>query len=65
MMMASLLLVEDDALISRMISLRLRAKGHEVDHAVNGREGVEKTLETTEQAAVGRHGIKKAKTVDR
>ena len=42
--MASLLLVEDDALISRMISLRLRAKGHQVDQAENGRAGVEKAL---------------------
>lgn len=42
--MASLLLVEDDALISRMMSLRLRMQGHQVDLAQNGREGVEKAL---------------------
>ncbi len=42
--MASLLLVEDDVLISRMVSLRLRVQGHRVDLAQNGREGVEKAL---------------------
>jgi len=42
--MASLLLVEDDALISRMISLRLRAQGHQVAVAHNGREGLEQAL---------------------
>lgn len=43
--MALILSVEDDEWISRMISLRLRMKGHQVDLAHNGREGVEKALE--------------------
>ncbi len=42
--MASLLLVEDDPLISRMMSLRLRVRGQQVDLAQNGREGVDKAL---------------------
>lgn len=42
--MASILLVEDDAMISRMLSLRLRMQGHEIETAENGRVGMEKTL---------------------
>jgi len=42
--MASLLLVEDDALISRLISLRLRMHGHQVTVAANGKEGLEQAL---------------------
>ena len=39
--MASLLLVEDDELIRRMVSLRLKRQGHRVDLAQDGRlEGV-------------------------
>ncbi len=42
--MALILLVDDDELIVRMISLRLRVRGHLVEVAENGREGVEKAL---------------------
>lgn len=42
--MASLLLVDDDLLISRMMSLRLKRHGHDIDLAYNGREGVDKAL---------------------
>ncbi len=42
--MALILLVEDDELISRMLSLRLRAKSHRVEVAENGRKGCEKAL---------------------
>ena len=42
--MASVLLVEDDEYISRMISLRLAMRGHETEIAVNGQEGVDKAL---------------------
>lgn len=38
--MANILLVEDDDMISRMLSLRLGMAGHTVSVAVNGREGV-------------------------
>lgn len=40
--MAKILLVEDDELIARMISLRLSIAGHDVDLAENGRKGLEK-----------------------
>ncbi len=42
--MAKFLLVEDDEFISRMISLRLSLRNHEVDPVVNGKEAVEKAL---------------------
>ena len=42
--MASILLVEDDEYISRMISLRLSLRGHETEIAVNGQEGMDKAL---------------------
>ncbi len=42
--MASILLVDDDEMIARMMSLRLRMRGHEVDLAHNGREGIDKAL---------------------
>ncbi len=42
--MASILLVEDDAMISRMLSLRLRMQGHEIESAANGRAGMEMAL---------------------
>ncbi len=42
--MALILLVDDDELIARMISLRLRVRGHQVEVAHNGREGLEKAL---------------------
>jgi CheY-like chemotaxis protein len=45
--MAYILLVEDDALISKMITLRLQLRGHQVDTAVNGQEGVEKAWSGT------------------
>ncbi len=42
--MARILLVEDDELIGRMVTLRLRVKGHGVELAANGREGIDKAL---------------------
>jgi len=42
--MAKLLLVEDDNSIRKMVSLRLRMKGHEVDEAENGKLGMEAAL---------------------
>jgi len=42
--MAAILLVEDDPLISRMLSMRLEAQGYTVDSADNGRVGVDKAL---------------------
>lgn len=42
--MANILLVEDDPIISRMLSLRLGLKGHAVDLAENGKIGMEKAL---------------------
>lgn len=42
--MATILLVEDDTMISRMLSLRLSMQGHTVETAANGRIGMEKTL---------------------
>ncbi len=42
--MASLLLVEDDELIRRMVSLRLKRQGHRVDLALDGRQGLEMAL---------------------
>ena len=38
--MIRILLVEDDEFMQRMISLRLRRLGHEVDSAVNGKEAL-------------------------
>ncbi len=43
-MMAKILLVEDNEMVSRMISLRLQMRGHEVDIAVNGEQGVEQAM---------------------
>ena len=42
--MAKILLVEDDPMISRMLSLRLGMKGHDVDLAENGKIGMEKAF---------------------
>jgi len=42
--MAHILLVEDDEMIGRMITLRLKMRGHDVDIAVNGKEGVESAM---------------------
>ncbi len=42
--MAKILLAEDEEFISRMISLRLALKGHEIDQSVNGQEAVDKAL---------------------
>ncbi|MCW8890019.1 MAG: response regulator, partial [Sedimenticola sp.] len=44
--MARILLVEDDVMISRMLSLRLQMKGHQVELAENGKVGMEKALAT-------------------
>lgn len=38
--MANILLVEDDLLISRMLSLRLQLRGHTVTLAEDGEAGV-------------------------
>ena len=43
--MALILLVEDDALISRMLALRLKSHGHQVELASDGQEGIERTLD--------------------
>ncbi|WDE06115.1 response regulator [Thalassomonas viridans] len=40
--MSSILLVEDDNVIRKMINMRLQLRGFEVDTAINGQEGVEK-----------------------
>lgn len=40
--MASILLVEDDEMIARMISLRLEIAGHQMHIATNGQEGIER-----------------------
>ena len=45
--MATILLVEDDAMISRMLSLRLRLRGHSIETAENGRAGMDKALAGT------------------
>ena len=42
--MAKILLAEDDEMISRMISLRLKLRGHAVSVAGTGVEAVEKAL---------------------
>lgn len=42
--MAKILVVEDESMISRMLSLRLRMKGHQVDLAENGKVGMEMAL---------------------
>ena len=42
--MASILLVDDDEMMSHMMSLRLHQVGHQVDLAENGREGIRKAL---------------------
>jgi len=42
--MALILLVDDDEMIARMISLRLRVRGHDVEFACNGEEGIDKAL---------------------
>lgn len=42
--MADILLVEDDEMIRRMISMRLNLLGHAVDTAVNGKQAVDKAL---------------------
>jgi CheY-like chemotaxis protein len=43
---ASILLVEDDSMISRMLSLRLTMQGHQISLAENGRVGLEMALAT-------------------
>ncbi len=43
--MASILIVEDDEPIRKMLQLRLQLRGHEVEQAANGKEGVEKALQ--------------------
>ncbi len=43
--MANILLVEDDELISRMLQMRLEIRGHQIERACNGAEGVEKALQ--------------------
>lgn len=43
--MANILLVEDDPLISRMLSLRLKLRGHAVTLAENGQAGVRMALD--------------------
>lgn len=45
--MAAILLVEDDTMISRMLGLRLRMQGHDIETADNGRIGMEKALAGT------------------
>lgn len=45
--MADILLVEDDEMIRRMISMRLNLLGHSVDTAENGKEAVDKALART------------------
>jgi len=42
--MAKILIVEDDEFITRMLNLRLSMQGHEIEEAVNGKEGMEKAL---------------------
>lgn len=42
--MAKILLIEDDAMISRMLGLRLEMAGHRVEYAENGRQGMEMAL---------------------
>lgn len=42
--MANILLAEDDAFISRMITLRLTLREHEIHQAVNGQEAVKMAL---------------------
>jgi len=45
--MAKILLVEDDERIQRLLTLRLKLRGHEVDCATNGQEGVEVAMGDT------------------
>lgn len=42
--MASILMVEDDLMIARMLSLRLEMNGHSVDVAENGLTGYQKAM---------------------
>lgn len=42
--MSVILLVEDDEMIGRMITMRLNLLGHSVETAVNGKEAVDKAL---------------------
>lgn len=42
--MAAILMVEDDAMISKMLCMRLELQGHCVDVADNGMSGYEKAL---------------------
>ena len=42
--MARLLMVEDDEFITRMMEMRLKIRGHEIDCATNGQIAVEKAL---------------------
>ena len=42
--MSKILMVEDDEYISRMLNMRLGLRGHDIDHAVNGQEAVDKAL---------------------
>lgn len=48
--MAKLLLVEDDPMISKMLSLRLGLYGHVVDTAENGQVGMEMALASPYEA---------------
>ena len=42
--MAKLLLIEDDALISKMLLLRLQMDGHDIDCARDGKQGMDMAL---------------------
>ena len=42
--MASILIVEDDVNIRKMLTLRLKLKGHHIDSAENGQIGFDKAL---------------------
>lgn len=42
--MGRILLAEDDEYISRMLIMRLNLRGHDIDHAENGQQAVDKAL---------------------
>ncbi len=42
--MANILIIEDDDPIRKMLQLRLQMKGHQVEQAVNGKEGLAMAL---------------------
>lgn len=42
--MANILLVEDDSMIRRMLTMRLKMKGHEIGEAENGKLGMETAM---------------------